>query len=327
MKEILVTGGLGFIGSHLIQELNKQDCFIDIVDNVSNNCLNPDNVICSKVRQIYTCSVAEFKFDKKYDQIYHLASPVGPAGVLKYAGVMGKMIIDDALKIAEYASKQGSHVIFVSTSEIYGKDPGNEAQNEEINKIVPAKITVRLEYGVGKMLMEICVINYAKYHPFKFNFIRPFNIIGTGQSAKAGFVVPRFVWQALHNEKITVFGDGKQLRTFTHVKDIVDAMICIMSSDISGEAFNVGNPANKFSILEVANTVKRMTNSKSEIVCVDPKTIYGQNYEEAWNKIPNITKIKTMVGWMPKYSFEDVVQEVINDYENMIKRDVKPINM
>lgn len=327
MKRILVTGGLGFIGSHLIKEINKQDCVIDVIDNMSNNCLSPNEVNLSKIRKIYTCSVAEFKFDNEYDQIYHLASPVGPAGVLNYAGVMGKMIIDDALKIAEYAAKHHSHVIFVSTSEIYGKDPGNEAQNEEINKIVPAKITVRLEYGVGKMLMEICVTNYAKYHPFVFNFIRPFNIIGVGQSAKAGFVVPRFVWQALHDEKITVFGDGKQLRTFTHVHDIVDAMIKIMESDISGEAFNVGNPENKRSILEVAQAVKRMTCSKSEIVCVDPKTIYGKNYEEAWNKIPDIRKITAMIGWVPKYSFEDVVQEVINDYQDMVNRNVKPINM
>ncbi len=327
MKRILITGGLGFIGSHLIQELNKNDCVIDIVDNMSNNCLKPDEVNLSKVKRIDICSVADFKFDKEYDLIYHLASPVGPAGVLNYAGIMGKMIIDDALKIAEYASTHNAKVIFVSTSEIYGKDPGNEAQKEEINKIVPPKITVRLEYGVGKLLMEICVTNYAKYHPFKFNFIRPFNIIGVGQSAKAGFVVPRFVWQALHNEKITVFGDGKQLRTFTHVCDIVDAIIKVMDSDISGEAFNVGNPANKLSILDVAKAVKRMTCSKSEIICIDPKTIYGKNYEEAWNKIPDITKIASMIEWVPKYSFEDVVHEVIDNYKEMIERDAKPINM
>src|SRR3989338_9183969 len=135
MKRILVTGGLGFIGSHLIKKLEKDNCVIDIVDNMSNNCLKPDDVNLSKVKNIHACSVADFKFDEKYDLIYHLASPVGPAGVLNYAGIMGKMIIDDALKIAEYASKHNAKVIFVSTSEIYGKDPGNEAQNEEINKI------------------------------------------------------------------------------------------------------------------------------------------------------------------------------------------------
>jgi nucleoside-diphosphate-sugar epimerase len=288
--------------------------------------LTVDQAKLKKVKNIKICKVENFNLTNKYDEIYHLASPVGPAGVLNYAGLMGKIIIDDALKIAEYASKNGSKVIYVSTSEIYGKDPGKEAQNEDIFKVVPSKITVRLEYGVGKLLMEICVTNYSKYHPLKFNFIRPFNIVGVGQSAKAGFVVPRFVWQALHNEDITVFGDGSQLRTFTHVKDIVDAMILCMNHNISGEAFNVGNPKNKLTILDVAEKVKELTNSKSKIICVDPKTIYGKNYEEAWNKIPDIGKIASTLGWSPKYSFDDVLKEIIQNYEKMIENGEKPIN-
>jgi nucleoside-diphosphate-sugar epimerase len=326
MKKILVTGGLGFIGSHLINELNNTDCEIDIVDNLSNNCLTIEQVKLNKVKEIKICKFEDFNLNKKYDEIYHLASPVGPAGVLNYAGIMGRIILDDALKVAEYASKNGSKVIFVSTSEIYGKDPGKEAQSEDIFKVVPSKITVRLEYGVGKLLMEICVTNYSKYHPLKFNFIRPFNIIGVGQSAKAGFVIPRFVWQALHNEDITVFGDGSQLRTFTHVKDIVDAMILCMNSNISGEAFNVGNPKNILSILRVAEKIKELTHSKSKIICIDPKTIYGKNYEEAWNKIPDITKISSSLGWKPKYSVEEVLNEIIKDYKLMIQKGEKPIN-
>ncbi|HIH12082.1 TPA: NAD-dependent epimerase/dehydratase family protein [Candidatus Woesearchaeota archaeon] len=267
---------------------------------------------------MHTCTVEEFPLTQKYDQIYHLASPVGPAGVLKYAGRMGSMILNDTMKVAEYAAQHKSKVIFISTSEVYGKDPGSDAQSEDIPKTVPHRITTRLEYGVAKLLTEICLHNFAKHHALKYNIIRPFNIVGVGQSSKAGFVLPRFVHAALTNQPITVFGDGTQVRTFTHVKDIVDGIVTLMNSEISGEIYNIGNPENQHSILDVAKTIKNMTNSQSPIVCVDPKQIYGPDYEEAWNKIPNITKISNHVGWKPKYSSNQIFQEIINDYKRML---------
>ncbi len=319
MKKILVTGGLGFIGTHLVQRLaEEEDCCIDIVDNLANHSLTPEEVKSPKIGKIYTCTVEDFPLEEQYDQIYHLASPVGPAGVLKYAGKMGSIILNDTMKIAEYAAKQGSKVIFISTSEVYGKDPGKDAQSEDIQKIVPARITTRLEYGVAKLMTEICLHNFAKHHSLQYNIIRPFNIVGVGQSSKAGFVLPRFVHAALTKQPITVFGDGTQLRTFTHVKDIVDGIIKIMNSDLSGEIFNIGNPANQYSIKEVAEIVREMTNSSSSIVLRDPKEIYGQDYEEAWNKIPDISKIKSKVGWEPKYSFREILQEIIEDHQQRL---------
>src|SRR3989338_8093084 len=271
MKKILVTGGLGFICTHLVQRLiEEQDCSVDIVDNLANHSLNPEELKNQKIRKIYTCAVEDFQFEEEYDQIYHLASPVGPAGVLKYAGKMGSIILNDTMKIAEYASQHGSKVIFISTSEVYGKDPGREAQSEDIQKIVPARITTRLEYGVAKLMTEICLHNFAKHHSLQYNIIRPFNIVGVGQSSKAGFVLPRFVHAALTNRPITIFGDGTQVRTFTHVKDIVDGIVTLMNSEISGEIYKIGNPENQHSILDVAKTIKNMTNSQSPIVCVDP---------------------------------------------------------
>ncbi len=316
VKKILITGGLGFIGGHLIEQLVKDgNCEIDVVDSLANNSLRPEDLKSPCIRKVYTCSVEDFDFsDKKYDEIYHLASPVGPAGVLKYAGKMGSMILGDTMKVAEFASKMDAKVIFMSTSEVYGKDPGHSAQHENIEKIVPAKITTRLEYGVAKMLTEICLHNYAKYNNLKYNIIRPFNIVGTGQSTKAGFVIPRFVHAALTNQPITVFGDGKQRRTFTHVKDIVDGLIKVMNAPISGEIYNIGNPANEHSVLDVANMVKACAQSNSEISLMDPKELYGKDYEEAWNKIPDISKINNHVGWSPKYDFKSIVQEIVDDH-------------
>ncbi len=320
MKKILITGGLGFIGSHLIEHLiQHEDCSIEIVDNLSNNSLTPEDLKSPKINEIHICSVEEFPLSKKYDEIYHLASPVGPAGVLKYAGKMGSIILNETLKIAKHASRTGCKVIFISTSEVYGKDPGNTAQREDLHSVVPSKITTRLEYGVSKLLTEICLHNFAKANDLNYTVIRPFNIVGVGQSAKAGFVLPRFVYAALTNKPITVFSGGQQRRTFTHVKDIVNGFVAVMNSDVSGEVYNIGNPDNEHSILEVAQIVKEMTGSSSEIVQVDPKEIYGKDYEEAWNKIPDISKIQSHVNWQPEYSFREIVQEIIDDYKEMLQ--------
>ena len=327
MKKILITGGLGFIGTHLLKRLvETEDCVIDIVDNLSNNSLPPEEAKHPKVRKVYTCSFDKFDLHEKYDEIYHLASPVGPAGVLHYAGTMAQLILNDSMRVAKYAFENDAKVIFVSTSEVYGKDPGNNRQKEDIEKVVPPKITVRLEYGVGKLMTEICIHNYALHHPFRYNIIRPFNIVGVGQSSKAGFVLPRFVDAALRGKDITVFGQGTQRRTFTHVKDIVDAMLKMMHQDMSGETFNIGNAANELSVMQVAQKVKAATNSTSQIKCVDPKTIYGKDYEEAWNKIPDTTKAQTMLEWAPQYSFDEILAEIVADMKKLLAENKKRPN-
>ena len=184
-------------------------------------------------------------------------------------------------------------------------------QEEDTPKIIPSKITVRLEYGVGKMITEISLLNFAKHAPLKINFVRPFNIIGPYQKGDAGFVVPRLVEQALQGKPLTVFGDGSQKRTFTHVEDIVHAILLVMDSDRVLRIYNIGNPANLCSIRDLAEKIVRFTGSKSEIKCVDPKTIYGPYYEEAWNKVPNIDRVKKEIGWEPKHSLDSILLEYI----------------
>ena len=315
MEKTLVTGGMGFIGSHLLNRLmpNNQ---IDVVDNFANNSINKIEEV-----NVYRQSVKDFDIEKKeYDTIYHLASPVGPAGVLKYAGEMGSVIVNDALKIAKYGYEHQCRVIFISTSEVYGFHPGGrEKQKEDINKIVPSKITIRLEYGTAKLLMEICINNFAREHPFPFNIVRPFNTVGCGQSSKTGFVIPRFVYQALTDKPMTVFGTGSQLRTFTYVGDTIDALIAIIKSDIRGEIFNIGNPDNIMSVKDLAYFIRAMAKSNSGIVYIDPKTVYGDGYEEAWNKIPDIQKIQDALKWKPATTIKEIINEVILDTKEMIE--------
>lgn len=320
-QRTLVTGGAGFIGTHLINRLISINptIGIDLVDNLSNSAVSLERVRFLKDHGIrfFQENVSEFVPPKNhlYRRIYHLGNPVGPANVLRYAGEIGATILNDALKMADLALRDKARLLCVSTSELYGQDPiGNKPQLENLPKIVPANVTVRLEYGVGKLIMEIALLNLAKIKPLQVNFIRPFNIVGPSQNSSAGFVLPRFISAALVGKPLTVFGDGSQKRTFTHIDDMIQAMIRLMESDIRSNIYNIGNPQNFISIRELADKTIKLSGSNSKIKKVDPKSIYGPLYENAWTKIPDISRATKELGWTPKYYLDDIIRECI-DFE------------
>lgn len=320
MKRILITGGMGFIGKVLCRKLlEDENNYLEIVDNLSSSKVDKEIAEHPRVTFIYDDMAEYLKFrePKPMDQIYHLAAPVGPVGILKHIGRIGYAIMHDLTLVSDLALTHGAKLIYISTSEVYGCNPVNGiSQSEDIPKIVPAEYTVRLEYGVGKLLGEIMLSNLRREMPIRYNAIRPFNIVGIDQNGDLGFVLPRFVDQALNGKPITVYNDGSDLRTFTNVKDFVDAIYAVMESEVEGEVFNVGNPANVCSIKDLAELVQKLTESRngatSPIDYVDPTILHGKNFAEAWNKIPDITKLKTMIGWEPKYDLEATVTEVID---------------
>ena len=230
---ILITGGAGFIGTHLTNTLLKRhpDSKLELVDDLSSSSLSPERRKFFEKNEIvfFHQTVEEWQPSGWYDQIYHLACRVGPAHVLKYAGQMAKEIADDADKVARLAVRDGAPLISISTSEVYGRDPHGTPQRENIPLEVPATFSVRLEYALAKLLNEISLINLAQVEPrLRVNLIRPFNIVGPYQTGEGGFVLPRFVEAALAGKPLTVFGDGTQIRAFTHVSDLVDSLIRIM---------------------------------------------------------------------------------------------------
>jgi UDP-glucose 4-epimerase len=262
------------------------------------------------------CSVEEYcrTVDQaEFQQIYHLASVVGPAGVLPHAGRIVQSVVNDTYRLVELALRWQAKLVDVSTSEVYGGGQ-NGFCTEDYPKLVPAKVTVRLEYAVAKMASETAILNTCLVSPLKASIVRPFNIAGPRQSGKGGFVLPRFIAQSLRNEPLTVFGTGQQVRAFTHVKDMADGLIRAMERGGNGEVYNLGNPENRITVLELARRVIQLTGSKSEIAFVDPRDIYGPLYTEASDKYPDATRARRDLGWCPKYGTDWVILDAVEAY-------------
>lgn len=321
-KKILVTGGFGFIGTTLVELLldDEQDTEIHVIDDLSTSPIDVEDFLNEAGRPArlkHDITTVEQFFSKDdvgaWDEIYHLASPVGPAGVLRHAGNMVRDVVRDAYLICDYAMDRGCKVLDVSTSEIYGGGEGGYCP-ESTPKIVPAITTVRLEYAIAKLAAETAITNLCECHDLKATIVRPFNVAGPRQSPKGGFVLPRFVQQAYEGLPITVFNDGSAVRAFTHVKDMASGIILAMKNGENGTAYNVGNPENKTTILELAQIVKSVLDSESEISFVDPKTIYGNYYEEANDKYPDAQRAMNELGWKPKYGISETIADAKDEF-------------
>ena len=319
MGKILITGGAGFIGSYCVEKFKKNGWEVSILDNFSTPVLDKNDELFKDINLIKG-NILDFSWNnlENYDLILHMASPVGPAGVLKHSGNMGKYIISDVYWGIEGALYNKCPLIFMSTSEIYGYRDKAVYLNEEDDKILKGEYKVRNEYSVSKLLAEVILSNTSKVTDLKYQIIRPFNISGARQLIPGGFVLPTFVNQALLDKDITVFGDGSQISAFTHVKDITDGIYKISICKDYNEIWNIGNPNNEGTILELAEAVKNKLNSKSNIKCVDPKTIHGPLYEEAWDKVPDPTKIKEKLNWNPNYNIDEIIDDVIDYYKNKL---------
>ncbi|HLB31180.1 MAG TPA: NAD-dependent epimerase/dehydratase family protein, partial [Gammaproteobacteria bacterium] len=186
----------------------------------------------------------------------------------------------------------------VSTSEVYGGGE-NGFCREDMDRIVPARTTVRLEYAVAKLAAETAIINTCKVTELDARIVRPFNVAGPRQSGAGGFVVPRFISQALAGQPLTVFGNGRQVRAFTHVGDIAKGIMAAMSRGKRGEAYNLGNPKNRVTIRELAEIVNRIVGNEAGVTFVDPKEIFGPLYAEAADKTPDAERAKKELGWRP----------------------------
>jgi UDP-glucose 4-epimerase len=319
MKNILITGGFGFIGFNLVRELlkNNNDINIYVIDNLSSNPLPVSYIINNQWNNdsrvnYFTDNIQNAITNNKIphcDEVYHLASIVGPVGVIGHSGYIAREIVDDSYKIIEFCQKYSSRLLYISTSEVYGGGIDGYCE-ENMSCIIPSGTSARLEYSLAKLTVEVAVANLCKKGSLNAVSARLFNVAGPGQSACGGFVLPRFIGQAMLNQPLTVYGEGKQVRAFTHVLDIVSGLFCLMQKGGSGDVFNIGADINKVTIIDLANKVINSCNSKAKIQFCDPKTLFGKHFVEASDKFPSREKISEL-GWQPEYSLADIIKDTI----------------
>jgi UDP-glucose 4-epimerase len=311
-KTVLITGGLGFIGSHAISKWIKKGWKVVVFDNLSSNVIDIDNKLLKNV-ELVIGDVSKIKYTKKIDLIIHLASPIGTVSLLDHPGKIAKIIIDDLYSVISLSKDNKCPLIFASTCEVYGSKK-NIFVTENDEKVVSSKYEVRSEYSVAKMLCEVILSNIAKSDTsFKYQIIRPFNVAGPNQKWSGGHVIPRFVKQAKSNEDITVYGNGMQIRSFTYVEDVINAIYLISKAPnrLYNNTWDVGNIQNAITIDELAHLIKDISNSNSKIVYVDPKNLHGKLFSEVNTKISQSNKLTKFFGWKSTKDLKSILKEII----------------
>lgn len=311
-KRILVTGGLGFIGLQLCRQLLADDSHTEltVVDNLSSTRLDYSELLGRA-----TINVTDMRnlkeSDALYDQIYHLASPVGSLGILAKNGHIATDIIELANKAASLARSSGARLLYLSSSEVYGRD-GQHAESVEL--IVPARRGARMEYSLGKLTAEHVLFNLAMEEQFEVRVVRPFNVAGEWQSAQLGFVIPKFFDAALNGNPLQIYGDGSQRRSFCHVSDLARGVIAVQNATSADKIYNVGNPNNITSIEALAHTIRSLCRSTSSIEHVDPCKLHGKRFIEAFDKIPDITRLTSCSQWTPVTTLNETLSLIHQFY-------------
>src|SRR4051812_1876388 len=317
----LITGGAGFIGSHLSEELLRRGHEGYVVDDLSTGSINNIRHLKTHDRFHYTidsCSNHHLMAElvDGCDKIYHLAAAVG----VKLIVESPVRTIETNIRLTEImlnlANKKKRPIFVASTSEVYGKSEQLPFK-EDGDLVMGATHKGRWSYACSKAIDEFLTIAYWKEKKLPTVVARLFNTVGPRQTGQYGMVVPNFVKQALSGKPITVFGDGKQSRCFTHVNDVVRALIGLMEKESHyGQVFNIGNN-NEISIGDLAKQVREMCSSKSEIVNIPYDKAYEQGFEDMPRRVPDIAKITSAIGWKPTIALQQILSDVI-DYHKAL---------
>lgn len=316
--KILVTGGAGFIGSHLAEELLKRGKEVFVLDNFSTGGreniehLLPDPHFHLTVDSILNEETVE-KLMKECNEVYHLAAAVGVKLVMEKPVETIETNVRGTEIILKYAHKYQRKVFIASTSEIYGKHK-DHSLNEDDNRVMGSIRKRRWAYACSKSLDEF--LSLAYYDEYKLPVVigRYFNTIGPRQTGVYGMVVPRFVQNALKGDPITVHGNGNQSRCFTYVSDVVKATLALMEHPkATGDVFNIGSEE-EITIKELAKKVKKMTKSSSPIVYIPYEKVYGKRFEDMERRRPDISKIKQLIHFSPSYHLDQMLEFIIEYY-------------
>lgn len=318
----LVTGGAGFIGSHLSEKLLKKGYAVNAIDNLSTgNIENIKHLKGSKRFRLLIDDIMNEKtmarLIKESDMIFHLAAAVGVKYIIDNPLDSIKVNVRGAEIVLELANELGKKKVFLaSTSEIYGKSRSSlPAFKETDDRLLGSTAITRWSYSCTKALDEFLALAYYRERELPVVIGRFFNTCGPRQIGRYGMVIPRFIKQAILNKPITVYGDGKQTRCFLYVDDAVEAVIALMDKDkATGEIFNIGNPSS-ISILRLAKKIKDFTGSKSKIEFIPYEKAYEKGFEDMRHRKPDISKIKAAINFSPKIGIDELLRRTIKYFK------------
>lgn len=335
MQKILVTGGAGFIGSHLATALLERGHSVHVIDNLSTGELENIHHLLKHPRFSISVkgiedSVHLFPHIESADLVFHLAAGVGVERILNAPISTIETNIQGTSLVLKASSQFAKRLILVSTSEVYGHNPKQPFAEDEWHVLGPAK-GPRWGYACSKLLSDYLAFAYYREQRLPVTIVRLFNTVGPRQSMAYGMVIPRFMSQALLGQPITVYGDGSQRRCFLHVADAVRALILLAETETSiGEVFNVGS-TQEISILELAQKILSLIHrtcsvlpektdpsleypgqtTSGPLVFLPENSLYGGRFEDMYRRLPNISKIQKYTGWKPLYQLDTILRDVL----------------
>jgi UDP-glucose 4-epimerase len=319
MQKALITGGAGFIGSHLAESLLHRGWAVEVIDDLSTGSIDniahlKDNPRFSYVLDTAMNRPVMLELIDRADVVFHLAAAVGVQLIVESPVRTIETNIKISELVLELSAQKRKPVLLASTSEVYGK-LDRQKFNEEDDLVLGATSRSRWCYAASKIIDEFLARAYFVEKKLPTVVVRLFNTVGPRQTGQYGMVVPRFVQQALSGDPITVYGDGTQQRSFTWVGDVVKALIELIENPKAwGEVFNIGQHQ-EISILELANLVKQMTDSKSEIVLVSYEQAYEAGFEDMHRRLPDLARIEKFIGYKPTLDLREMLERIIAYYE------------
>ena len=327
---ILITGGAGFIGSHLAEAHLEKGDEVYVIDDLSTGSMENIKPLLENENygpRLFFSLDSILNHEKMVDlvgicdRVYHLAAAVGVLYVLEHPFESIRTNIQGTEKVLELSQKFKKRVLITSSSEVYGKHL-HAPLMETDNIIYGPSSKFRWSYAASKLMDEFMALAYHRTNGLEVVITRLFNTVGPGQTGAYGMVIPRLVGQALKGQPLTVFGDGKQTRTFTYVKDVVDALTGLMESPkATGELYNVGG-TEEISIEDLAKKIIAMTNSDSKIEYIPYEVAFGKDFEDMERRVPGIQKIKDCIGFEPKTDLDGILKNVIAYLSRSMARDL-----
>ncbi len=319
----LITGGAGFIGSHLAEELLERGDHVSIIDDLSTGSINNiahlrkhprfEYVIGSMLNAPVLAELVDAA-----DTVFHLAAAVGVNLIVESPVRTIETNVACTELLLSIAAKKRKKVLVASTSEVYGKSTAIPFR-EDGDLVMGATSRGRWSYACSKAIDEFLAIAYWREKRVPTTVVRLFNTVGPRQTGHYGMVVPRFVEQSLRGAPVTVYGDGKQTRCFTHVADVIRALIALqLSEQAVGEVYNIGSES-EISIVDLAYKVIQATESASNVVYIPYSLAYEENFEDMPRRLPCIDKVHRAIGWSPTLDLDQILRDVIEDREEVLQ--------